>query len=200
MWLGGGGRGGGSDDDSDRWLGGGGLTSSAFPTGGQIEFRLAGLYAATYLVIGVQTPFLAVWLGAHGLDINQIGVMLAPPCILQCFAVPLLALWVDRRGGIVRMLAISSILTTVIFVGLILASGVSSILTLVAVLFIAQCASTPIVDVLAFSIYHPDDPKRARGIAREDSIDGPPFDYDRVRKGDRSPSLVAISPAAFFLA
>ena len=48
----------------------------------QIGFaaRLAALYAAMFVVSGIQSPFFPVWLKAKELDPQMIGLVLAAPC------------------------------------------------------------------------------------------------------------------------
>jgi len=46
-------------------------------TGEQFSLRLKAFYAALFLVLGVQLPFLPVWLTAKGLDAGAIGIVLA---------------------------------------------------------------------------------------------------------------------------
>ena len=61
----------------------------------QIGFapRLAALYAAMFVVFGIQLPFFPVWLKAKGLDAGMIGVVLAAPIVVRVFSIT----W--RRGG-----------------------------------------------------------------------------------------------------
>ena len=43
--------------------------------------RLAALYAAFFIMAGIQLPFFPVWLKAKGLDPQTIGVVLAVPMV-----------------------------------------------------------------------------------------------------------------------
>jgi MFS transporter, PPP family, 3-phenylpropionic acid transporter len=67
--------------------------------------RLAGLYAATFVVFGVQLPFFPVWLRAKGLDAQIIGAVLAIPMFVRVFAILAAAGAADRydrlRGAII---------------------------------------------------------------------------------------------------
>src|ERR1700731_2449156 len=75
-------------------------------------FRLSLLYAAIFLTMGVQIPFLPVWLGARGLDDRQIAFILSAPQFLRVISTPLFAQWADRRGDFVGMLVASLVVMT----------------------------------------------------------------------------------------
>lgn len=138
-----------------------------------VEFRLALLYGAVFLIFGVQAPFIAVWLGTQGLSLAQIGVVLAAPRLLQALGVPIFARWADKRGEVTQMLAVSAILMTALFAALIFAKGVAAVLLTVGLLFSAQSGAMPLCDVLAFALFR--SAEAAPGAS-------PNFDYGRVRK------------------
>jgi len=58
-------------------------------TGAAFAWRVAAFYAALFGVLGVQVPFLPVWLAAKGLDAGAIGVVLAVPVVVRMAAIPL---------------------------------------------------------------------------------------------------------------
>jgi PPP family 3-phenylpropionic acid transporter len=62
--------------------------------------RLAALYAAMFVVSGIQLPFFPVWLKAKGLDPQMIGLVLAAPLLARVFAIPLIARAADRRDAL----------------------------------------------------------------------------------------------------
>jgi PPP family 3-phenylpropionic acid transporter len=41
-----------------------------------------------FLTLGVQLPFLPVWLTAKGLDAGAIGIVLAIPAVIRIIAIP----------------------------------------------------------------------------------------------------------------
>jgi MFS transporter, PPP family, 3-phenylpropionic acid transporter len=150
--------------------------------GRDIATRLSLLYGAMFLIGGIQAPFLPVWLRDRGLNIDEIGLILAAPRLLQFVALPLLTRWADRRGEIVRMLLISAILMALIYSALIVTASFVAILALVGLLFCAQIGAMPLIDVLTFAIYRPHDSRR-RGATNDSSNAGSaPFDYGRIRK------------------
>src|SRR5882757_8940564 len=69
-------------------------------TGERFSLRLKAFYAALFLTLGVQLPFLPVWLAAKGLDASAIGLVLAVPMIVRVFAIPLAARAADRRDAL----------------------------------------------------------------------------------------------------
>ncbi|HKA79886.1 MAG TPA: MFS transporter [Xanthobacteraceae bacterium] len=66
---------------------------------------MAVFYAALFVALGVQLPFLPVWLAAKGLDAGAIGVVLAIPMLVRVPAIPLATRQADRhdalRGAII---------------------------------------------------------------------------------------------------
>jgi len=144
-----------------------------------VAARLSLLYAAIFLVFGVQAPFLPVWLGSRGLDINEIGLILAAPRVLQFLTLPLLTRWADHHGQVARMLLISAALMALIYAGLIVADRRFALLALMGLLFCAQAGAMPLIDVLTFAIYRPHDASRSM-VA--DEAAAAPFDYGGIRK------------------
>src|SRR6185295_2986707 len=70
------------------------------PTGEAFAWRLAIFYAALFAALGVQLPFLPVWLAARELDAQAIGIVLAIPMIVRVLAIPLAARVADRRDAL----------------------------------------------------------------------------------------------------
>lgn len=69
------------------------------PTGAAFAGRLAAFYAALFVVLGVQLPFLPVWLAAKGLDAGAIGIVLAIPMVVRVLAIPLATRHADRHDA-----------------------------------------------------------------------------------------------------
>jgi PPP family 3-phenylpropionic acid transporter len=61
--------------------------------------QLALLYASTFMALGVQLPFLPVWLAARGLHPGMIGAVLAVPMILRLLAIPLATRLADHHDS-----------------------------------------------------------------------------------------------------
>src|SRR5439155_23229228 len=75
--------------------------------------RLAAFYAALFVTLGVQLPFLPVWLAAKGLDASAIGLVLAVPMLLRVFAIPLAARAADRRDALRGTIVIAAAVAVV---------------------------------------------------------------------------------------
>ena len=148
-------------------------------TGRAVAGRLSLLYAAIFVIFGVQAPFLAVWLNSRGLGIDQIGLVLAAPRVLQFLMLPLLTRWADRHGQIVRMLLICAVAMALLFSALMFAGDTTALLLLVGLLFCAQAGAMPLIDVLTFAIYRPHE-RPPPGAA--DEAGEAPFDYGGLRK------------------
>jgi PPP family 3-phenylpropionic acid transporter len=56
-------------------------------TGKGFALRLKVFYAALFITLGVQLPFLPVWFAAKGLDAQAIGIALAVPMLVRVFAI-----------------------------------------------------------------------------------------------------------------
>ncbi|MGO4871603.1 MAG: MFS transporter [Roseiarcus sp.] len=163
-----------------------------------IETRLALIYGAIFLVFGVQSPFLPVWLSARGLGIADIGLALAVPRLLQVFVIPLLSRWADKRGGVVAMLVLSCLSMTLLFAALAATTGLTRTLVVIGLLFCAQSGALPLIDVLAFAIFAPGSPA-ASGAPEARESGAPPFDYGRVRKWGSAAFIAGNLVAGLFL-
>ncbi|MFN3658891.1 MAG: MFS transporter [Pseudolabrys sp.] len=104
--------------------------------------RLAGLYAAIFIVGGFQLPFFPVWLKAKGLDAGEIGLVLAVPMVVRVLAIPIATRAADRREALREAILIASCLTVLGYLMLALTDGVWGILIAFA---LASLAYTPIM-------------------------------------------------------
>jgi PPP family 3-phenylpropionic acid transporter len=97
------------------------------PTGTAFAWRIAAFYAALFVVLGVQMPFLPVWLGARGLDAGAIGLVLAIPMVVRLFAIPLATHRADRHDALRAALVIASCAAALGYLGLALAPSIAAI-------------------------------------------------------------------------
>src|SRR5438477_11606 len=67
--------------------------------------RLALFYAALFAALGVQLPFLPVWLAAKGLDAATIGLVLAVPLVVRVIVIPLATHAADRYQALRAVIA-----------------------------------------------------------------------------------------------
>ena len=96
--------------------------------GSAFAWRLAAFYAALFVVLGVQVPFLPVWLAAKGLDAGAIGVVLAVPMVVRVAAIPLATHGADRRDALHVALLIAAGVSALGYGVLALASGLAAIM------------------------------------------------------------------------
>ena len=110
----------------------------------QIGFaaRLAALYAAMFVVSGIQLPFFPVWLKAKGLDPQMIGLVLAAPLLARVFAIPLIARSADRHDALRAAIVLTAAGSVAGFLLVGLAGGPVAILVTYA---LASFAYTPLM-------------------------------------------------------
>lgn len=104
--------------------------------------RLAAFYAALFVLMGVQLPFLPVWLKARGLDASLIGVALALPMVVRVVAVPLATRIADRREAHRAALAVAAAAS---FAGYLLLGFMPDPAAVLAVFALVAFAYTPVM-------------------------------------------------------
>lgn len=110
--------------------------------------RLAALSAAAFAGIGVQAPFLPVWLEGRGLDATTIGIVVALPiCVRMLASAPLTAL-TDRGVSARRLLVVTHLSLGLAFALLFLAPGPWSIGLVVVLAALAQSPIVPATDLV----------------------------------------------------
>jgi MFS transporter, PPP family, 3-phenylpropionic acid transporter len=90
-------------------------------------FRIAAFYAALFVALGVQVPFLPLWLAAKGLDATLIGIVLSLPMIVRVVAIPLATRGADRHDALHIVIVIASAMAVLGYGALGLAQGVVAI-------------------------------------------------------------------------
>ncbi|HWM32492.1 MAG TPA: MFS transporter [Methyloceanibacter sp.] len=63
-----------------------------------LAWRLAFLYAALFLVVGIYLPYLPVWLKWRDLGVNEIAILLATPLFARILFTPVISFAADRLG------------------------------------------------------------------------------------------------------
>jgi PPP family 3-phenylpropionic acid transporter len=104
--------------------------------------RLAALYAAYFVMAGIQMPFFPVWLQAKGLDSAGIGLVLAVPMILRILTIPVATRAVDRHDALRGALILTCCVSVAGYCLVGLSEGAGTILLAYA---IAALAFTPIM-------------------------------------------------------
>lgn len=124
--------------------------------------RLAVFYGASCAAIGVQMPFLPVWLAAKDLDSRLIGLVLALPMLVRVFAIPLVTGLADRRDCLRAGIVLAAVAAVVGYAVLGLAEGVLAISMLLALASVAYTPLMPLTDAYAL-----------RGLAQRGRAYGP---------------------------
>jgi len=133
-------------------------------TAGQFARRLALFYASVFMVLGVQLPFIPVWLAARGLDAQTIGAVLASPMVLRLFAIPVATRMADRRDVLRGVIVITAATALSGFAALGFASGVATIAVIYALAATAFMPLFVLSDVYALRGLAPH--RRAYGPVR----------------------------------
>ena len=110
--------------------------------GTAFAWRLAAFYAALFAGLGVQLPFLPVWLAAKGLDAQEIGIVLAIPMIVRVFAIPVATRAADRRNALRGAITIAAIAAVL---GYGAAGAVSGAVAIMLVFALASAVYTPLM-------------------------------------------------------
>jgi PPP family 3-phenylpropionic acid transporter len=131
-------------------------------TGEQFSLRLKAFYAALFLVLGVQLPFLPVWLTAKGLEAGAIGIVLAIPAVIRIVAIPVATRMADRRDAVRGVIILASAAAVAGFAALAFAQGAAAIMLVYA---LASAAYAPVM-MLA-------DTYALRGLAQRGRAYGP---------------------------
>jgi PPP family 3-phenylpropionic acid transporter len=111
--------------------------------------RLAGLYAALFILSGIQLPFFPVWLKAKGLDAGTIGLVLAAPMLVRVFAIPLATRAADRSQTLRGAIALASLLSAMGYVLLAFSNGALAILFTFTLLSLANTPVMPLTETYA---------------------------------------------------
>jgi PPP family 3-phenylpropionic acid transporter len=123
------------------------VTPTRLPSG--YAGRVAGFYAAVFVVYGVQLPFLPLWLDARGLTAAEIALASSLPLIVRLVATPAIAMAADQRHAHVRATVILSMLAVAVSLLLPLAPGVAAIIALLIVFLVAVQSTMPLIETIA---------------------------------------------------
>jgi PPP family 3-phenylpropionic acid transporter len=156
------------------------------PTGAASAWRLAVFYAALFVALGVQLPFLPIWFAAKGLDAGAIGIALAIPQIVRVFTIPLVTRNADRRDALRGALMIAAAAAVLGYGAVALARGAAGIMAAFA---LASAFYTPIMPLT--------DAYALRWLSRPAPSSQPPsFEggLPRTAAGLRRPGIAAYGP------
>ncbi len=111
--------------------------------------RLAALYAALFVLSGIQLPFFPVWLKAKGLDAGTIGLVLAAPMLVRVFAIPFATRAADRHQALRAAILVASCLSVVGYLLVGLSNGALAILFTFTLVSLANTPVMPLTETYA---------------------------------------------------
>ena len=111
--------------------------------------RLSALYAALFVLSGVQLPFFPVWLKAKGLDAATIGLVLAVPMVVRVAAIPFATRAADRRDALRATIVLACAFSVAGFALLGFADSVPAIFAAYALASLAFTPIMPLTDAYA---------------------------------------------------
>jgi MFS transporter, PPP family, 3-phenylpropionic acid transporter len=111
--------------------------------------RLAVLYAAIFVVVGIQLPFFPVWLKAKGLDAQLIGVVLAMPMLTRAIAIPVAARAADRYDVLRATIILTTVASVAGYVLVGVADGAAAILAAFALASLIFAPIMPLIETYA---------------------------------------------------
>ena len=111
--------------------------------------RISFFYWAIFLIVGLQTPFLPLWLDSRGLGVTEISIAGALPLFIRIVATPMVA-YLDGRSGdhrrMVVVLAWSGLACTVL---LSQSTHVWPIILLTTLMMLTTSTIMPLTETLA---------------------------------------------------
>lgn len=111
--------------------------------------RLAALYAAMFVALGIQLPFFPVWLKAKGLDAGMIGIVLAAPILVRIFSVTAVARLADRRDALRAAIMATALASVFGYVLVGFASGAAGILAAYVLAALVATPAMPLAEAYA---------------------------------------------------
>ncbi|MFG1381675.1 MFS transporter [Xanthobacter versatilis] len=114
-----------------------------------LKLRLGGAYAAFFLAMGIQLPYLPLWFQHRELGPEAIGVALAVPMLARLVSMPLLGLLSDRLGRPKALLVALAVATACGMVLLALSADFLVILVVLAFTALAWMPSLSLLDSYA---------------------------------------------------
>jgi len=111
--------------------------------------RLAGLYAAIFVMNGIHLPFFPLWLKAKDLNAAEIGAVLAVPMLIRLLAVPVTTRIADRREALREAIVVATLLSVGGYLLVAFASGFGWILLAFAAASLVFTPLMPLVEAYA---------------------------------------------------
>jgi PPP family 3-phenylpropionic acid transporter len=114
--------------------------------------RVALLFAAVFVVAGVQTPYLPVWLDWVGLTPREIAAIGAAPLLVRVAVTPAIAFAADRSGDRRRFLVALALCALAAALVLAYCATFWPILIVSLVLAVATASITPLTETVAMAV------------------------------------------------
>ncbi len=114
-------------------------------------FRLGLFFAALFLVMGTQLPFLPLWLDWRGMSAAQISIISSAPLFVRIIATPVFTFLADRLADHRRVLIALAWAGTASYLALVLAAGFWPIFMLVFLSAIFWTSVMPLTETIAMS-------------------------------------------------
>ncbi|MEA2935750.1 MAG: transporter, family, 3-phenylpropionic acid transporter [Variibacter sp.] len=111
--------------------------------------RLILAYGGVFATMGVQLPFLPLWLDAKGLDDRLIGAVLAVAGLARLIAIPVTATAADRLGDLRRTILVAGAGVAVSYTLLAQADGLVAIFVLLPLAAAFSSGLVPVVEAYA---------------------------------------------------
>jgi len=135
------------------------MTSSAQPLrqrSRQIAARLRVFYAASFLVVGIQSPFWPVWLAGRGLDARTIALVFAAGIWVKIVATPAVGALADRLGRRRAVMLACAAVSCAAYAALWPVRGFAALLALTIMAGVAQSALMPLGDSVTLAAVRSD--------------------------------------------
>ncbi len=115
---------------------------------GGLAARLAFVYVALFLIVGVYMPYWPVWLAARGAGTQELGILLGLGNWAR-LATPWIGGWADRTGRANVVLAIASMASVAALSAFSFVDGFAALFALSLVLGLAFAPIIPLLDGIA---------------------------------------------------
>ena len=127
------------------------LPSESFVKPRHFELRMALLYAAIYLPVGIHLPYFELWLDQSGFDATEIAFLLSAPMFLRLLTTPFITALADKVKDRANVLIATIAATAVLSLGYMLHPSYALVLGLSIAIQIVWTPHSPLADSLALS-------------------------------------------------
>lgn len=117
----------------------------------RFEFRIALIFGAIFLPLGVHLPYFPLWLEAQGFRAEEIGTILAAPMFLRVITTPMITALRDRARDRANVLVAITAISFLLSFGYFLPPTYGLVLAVSVVLAVFWTPQSPLADSLALS-------------------------------------------------